>query len=373
MKSFTLVGQDEKTKARAGILHTVHGDIPTPVFMPVGTQGTVKAMAPDRLQAIGVKMLLGNSYHLHLRPGEDLIREMGGLHRFMAWDGSILTDSGGFQIFSLSDLVKIDDQGALFRSHLDGSLHHFTPEISMQIQQDIGADVVMILDQCVGYPASDYQVKVSTDRTLIWARKCREAFQSESQMLFGIVQGGTIPELRKYSAIETVKIGFDGYAIGGLSVGEPKPIMYSMIDTVEPYLPISQARYLMGVGSPESIIASVIRGIDMFDCVLPTRNARNSALLTWSGKMNIDRLEYSRDSNPIDLECQCYTCQNFSRSYLRHLFKAGEILAAELATIHNLFFMVELMNRIRKVILNGSFRDLSSDLLARFQGQIVNS
>ncbi|NLJ49163.1 MAG: tRNA guanosine(34) transglycosylase Tgt [Candidatus Atribacteria bacterium] len=373
MKSFTLIHQDEQSKARVGILHTSHGDIPTPVFMPVGTQGTVKAMAPDRLKAVGVKMVLGNSYHLHLRPGEDLIREMGGLHRFMSWDGSILTDSGGFQIFSLSDLVKIDDQGALFRSHLDGSLHCFTPETSMQIQQDIGADVVMVLDQCVGYPASDYHVKMGTDRTLVWAQKCREAFQSDSQMLFGIVQGGTLPELRKYSAEETVRIGFDGYAIGGLSVGEPKPIMYAMIDEVEPYLPKSHARYLMGVGTPDSIIEGVRRGIDMFDCVLPTRNARNSALLTWSGRMNIDRLEYSRDSNPIDPQCQCYTCQNFSRSYLRHLFKAGEILAAELATIHNLFFMVELMNRIRKAILNGSFQDLSSDLFACFQGQIVNT
>jgi len=372
MEPFTLLCKDEKTSARVGVLHTFHGDIETPVFMPVGTQGSVKSVAPDRLQEIGVKILLGNSYHLHLRPGEDIIKEAGGLHRFMSWDGSILTDSGGFQIFSLADLVQINDEGATFRSHLNGSLHRFTPETSMQIQQDIGADVVMILDQCVGYPATDYQVKTATDRTLIWARKCRDVFQSKSQLLFGIIQGGTHEALRIYSAHETVKIGFDGYAIGGLSVGEPKPIMYQMIEVAIPCLPVSKARYLMGVGLPDSIIEGVKRGIDMFDCALPTRNARNACILTWSGRMNIDRLEYARDSKPIDTHCGCYTCRNFSRSYLRHLFKAGEILAAELATIHNLFFMIELMNRIRKAILNGSFRDLSSDILARYYGQDIN-
>lgn len=363
---FTVLAVDHESQARLGILHTAHGDVETPVFMPVGTQGTVKAIAPDRLREIGVQIFLCNAYHLHLRPGEDLVQEAGGLHRFISWDRALLTDSGGFQVFSLTDLVRVDDEGVTFRSHLDGSLHRLTPQEAVRIQTALGADIIMILDQCVGFPASSYEERLATERTLRWARCAREAFQSEEQMLFGIVQGGTSRELREWSAQETVRIGFDGYAIGGLSVGEPKPLMYEMIECVEPFLPVEKPRYLMGVGNPVSIVEGVWRGVDMFDCVLPTRNARNACLFTPWGKMNIDRLEFARDFGPVDPDCGCYLCRNFSRAYLRHLFKAGEILAAELATIHNLYFMVKLMKSIRHALRGGYFREFREEFLSRY-------
>lgn len=364
---FELLAVDSHSRARLGILHTLHGDIETPVFMPVGTQGTVKAVAPDRLREIGVRIFLCNAYHLHLRPGESLVREAGGLHRFISWEGAILTDSGGFQIFSLANLVRVDEEGISFRSHLDGSLHHLTPESAMQIQMDLGADIIMTLDQCVGFPVSSYEEGRAAQRTLFWARRCREAFTSSHQMLFGILQGGTNRELRIHSAQETVKIGFDGYAMGGLSVGEPKPLMYEIIESVEPFLPEEKPRYLMGVGNPVSIVEAVERGIDMFDCVLPTRNARNACLLTPWGKMNIDKLEFARDFRPPDPDCRCYLCRNFSRAYLRHLFKAGEILASELATIHNLHFMVKLMGSIRHALRGGYWREFREEFLSRYR------
>jgi queuine tRNA-ribosyltransferase len=363
---FTLQTVDRGSRARLGVLHTPHGDIETPVFMPVGTQGTVKAIAPDRLREMGVQIFLCNAYHLHLRPGEDVVREAGGLHRFISWDGALLTDSGGFQVFSLTDLVRIDDEGVSFRSHLDGSLHRLTPEEAIRIQMDLGADIIMILDQCVGFPASAYEERLAMERTLRWARRAKEAFHSEEQMLFGIVQGGVDRTLREHSARETVHLGFDGYAIGGLSVGEPKPLMYEMLECVESFLPPEKPRYLMGVGNPSSIVEAVERGVDMFDCVLPTRNARNACLFTPWGKMNIDRLEFARDFNPVDPDCGCYLCRNFSRAYLRHLFKAQEILAAELATIHNLYFMVKLMASIRHALRGGYWKEFREEFRSRY-------
>lgn len=364
---FTVCAVDPHSRARYGILETPHGSIETPVFMPVGTQGTVKAVAPDRLKALGVRIFLCNAYHLHLRPGEELIREAGGLHRFISWDGALLTDSGGFQVLSLAQLVRIDDEGVSFRSHLDGSLHRFTPESAIRIQEALGADIIMTLDECVGFPASLERERKAAERTIRWARRCREVFSGNGQLLFGIVQGGMTRDLRQFCARKIVEIGFDGYAIGGLSVGEPKPLMYEMIDAVEPLLPEDKPRYLMGVGSPESIIEAVLRGVDMFDCVLPTRNARNACLFTSQGRMNIDRQEFARDFRPPDPKCTCYTCQNFSRAYLRHLFKAGEILAAELATIHNLAFMVKLMADVRRALQEGCFSEFAREFLSFYR------
>ncbi|HSV30469.1 MAG TPA: tRNA guanosine(34) transglycosylase Tgt [Atribacteraceae bacterium] len=363
---FEVLQIDNRSRARRGLLKTAHGQIETPVFMPVGTQGTVKAVAPDRLRDLGVDIFLCNTYHLHLRPGEALLRDAGGLHSFISWDGSLMTDSGGFQVFSLSALNTVDDRGVTFRSHLDGSLHTLTPESCIQIQKDIGADIVMVLDQCIGYPATLHQETTAAHRSMFWARRCKEAFCSANQLLFGIAQGGMQEDLRRWSAGKLVETGFDGYALGGLSVGEPKPLMYSMIEACEPILPVDRPRYLMGVGSPDCILEGVARGIDMFDCVLPTRNARNSSLLTRFGRLNIKREEYSRDFSPPDSDCGCFTCRTFSRAYLRHLFKAGEILAAELATIHNLSFMVELLESVRKSVKEGYFMDFYTDFLRRW-------
>lgn len=364
MGHFRVLVADPHSKARLGILETPHGAIETPVFMPVGTQGTVKAIAPDRLKALGVQIFLCNAYHLHLRPGEDLVREAGGLHRFISWDGALLTDSGGFQVFSLAQLVRVDDEGVLFRSHLDGSLHHFTPEVTMKIQKDLGADIVVTLDECVGFPVSLERERQAAERTIHWAKRCREVFEGDRQILFGIVQGGTSPELRRFCAQKIVEIGFDGYAIGGLSVGEPKTLMYEMIEVLDSLLPSDKPRYLMGVGHPASILEAVLRGVDMFDCVLPTRNARNACLFTSQGKFNIDRVEFARDFRPPDPSCSCYTCCHFSRAYLRHLFKAGEILAAELATIHNLAFMIKLMADIRRALKEGYFLEFAREFLS---------
>ncbi len=352
---FDLLKKDTSSSARLGRFHTVHGTVNTPVFMPVGTVGTVKAMTPHEVKDLGAEIILGNTYHLMLRPGHELIRELGGLHRFMAWDGPILTDSGGFQVFSLGDLRKITEDGVYFQSHIDGAKHTLTPESAMEIQEALGSDIMMILDECTPYPATFDYAKSSMERTLRWGKRCRDHHlrpegNSESQALFGIVQGSMFKELREVSAKETVNIGFDGYALGGLSVGESKNEMHEMIEVSVPHLPEDRPRYLMGVGLPEDLIEGVRRGIDMFDCVIPTRNARNGMLFTTFGSIQIKHSRYISDNSPIDPECGCYTCKHFSRAYLRHLYMAKEILSSRLNTIHNLYYYLNLMKGVREAI-----------------------
>lgn len=364
--SYTLVKQDEHTHARAGIIHTPHGEIPTPAFAPVGTQATVKTLSPHELKELGASLILANTYHLYLRPGADVIERMGGLHRFMSWDRPILTDSGGFQIFSLQELRTFREDGVIFRSHIDGSEHIFTPEGVIKVQEQLGADIIMCLDECA--PPLDYAYNVGAmARTHRWAERCRAAHTREDQALFGIVQGGVFPELRAQSAEFLVSLDFPGYAIGGLSVGEPKEMMWAMVEVVTAILPASKPRYLMGVGSPEDLFEGVARGIDLFDCVLPTRIARNGALLTHTGRLNIRNAQYAEDPLPIEEGCECYTCRHFSRAYLRHLFKAGEILGLRLATIHNVHFELALMRRIRQSILDGTFREFKAEFLSSFR------
>jgi queuine tRNA-ribosyltransferase len=341
-------------RARAGVFHTPHGPIPTPVFAPVGTQATVKAMLPRDLHDVQATLVLANTYHLHLRPGDDLVRDMGGLHRFMQWPGPILTDSGGFQVFSLAEINRIDDDGVTFRSHIDGSAHRFTPEISMQIQQNLGADIIMCFDECPK-PRDRKIVEPAVARTSAWAQRCRDAHPDDNrQALFGIVQGGIFEDLRAQSAEALLHIGFPGYAIGGLAVGESKTEMYQTLDHTVPLLPDDKPRYLMGVGEPDDLIEGVIRGIDIFDCVIPTRLARHGSALTARGRINMRNLEYARDERPLDPGCGCYTCQHFSRAYLRHLVKAKEILGHMLLTRHNIHFLVQHMQTMRTAILNGA-------------------
>ncbi len=348
---FTVTHQDPSKLARTGEIHTSHGSFPTPVFMPVGTQASVKAMGPDDLERLKVKILLGNTYHLYLRPGHELIREMGGLHKFMCWNGPILTDSGGYQVFSMRKLTKVSEEGVAFQSHIDGSGHMLSPEIAMEIQEALGADIIMAFDEPVSYPTSRNETETSGQLTTRWAKRCKDAHQnSPSQALFGIVQGGMFPDLRERSAKEIVDLGFPGYAVGGLSVGEPKELMAEMIDATVPHLPKEAPRYLMGVGFPEDIIRSVLQGIDMFDCVVPTRNARNGTLFTSFGKILIKNEVFKKDPRPVDSKCGCYTCLNFSRAYLRHLFASGEILSYRLNTIHNLHYYMKLMEEIRGAI-----------------------
>lgn len=347
---FELIKECKQTKARLGRLHTPHGIINTPVFMPVGTQATVKTMTPEELKDIGAEIILSNTYHLYLRPGSKLIREAGGLHKFMNWDRPILTDSGGFQVFSLGPLRKITEDGVEFRSHLDGSKHFMTPELATEVQMDLGSTIAMAFDECAPYPCTFEYAREALERTTRWAERCKKAHNRMDQALFGIVQGGMYRELREQSARELVELDFPGYAIGGLSVGEPKPLMYEVLDYITPLLPADKPRYLMGVGSPDCIIEGVIRGVDMFDCVLPTRIARNGTAMTSGGKVVIRNAVYARDFTPLDHECDCYTCRNYSRAYLRHLFKAEEILALRLVTIHNLYFLLRLMEHLRKAI-----------------------
>lgn len=362
---FTLVKEDEKTGARAGVIHTPHGDIPTPIFAPVGTQATVKTMTPHELKDVGAKLILANTYHLYLRPGPAVIERLGGLHRFMGWDGPILTDSGGFQIFSLQDLRKFTEEGVVFRSHIDGSQHFFSPEGVVKIQEQLGADIIMCLDECA--PPLDYDYnRRALERTHRWAERCRRAQTREDQALFGIVQGGIFADLRRQSAQFLVSLDFPGYAIGGLSVGEPKADMHAMLEVVNAILPAYKPRYLMGVGSPEDFFESVARGVDLFDCVLPTRLARNGALMVPAGRLNIRNAVFAEDPRPIEEGCACYTCRHFSRAYVRHLFKAGEILGLRLATIHNLHFALSLMRRIRTSILEGTFVDFKEEFLSQF-------
>ncbi len=365
--SFELLKTDPNSRARLGTMTTAHGDVRTPVFMPVGTQGTVKAMTPEWLKEAGAEIILGNTYHLYLRPGQELIREHGGLHRFMHWDGPILTDSGGFQVFSLGPLRRITEEGVRFQSHIDGSSHFISPEKAVEIQEALGSDIMMCFDDCTPYPADRSYVETSMALTHRWARRCRDAKINPDQALFGIVQGGVHRDLRRISVETLTEIGFDGYAIGGLSVGEPKDLMMETVEATAPLLPTGRARYLMGVGTPEDIVEGVQYGIDMFDCVIPTRSARNGLLFTNRGKVVIKNARYRNDQAPLDEECDCYTCRNFTRAYLRHLFIAREILALMLNTIHNVRFYVALMERIRTAIAGDAFADFRRSFRERLQ------
>lgn len=351
---FQVKKQDRRSGGRLGILHTPHGDVLTPAFMPVGTQATVKGLTPEELRGLGVQIVLCNTYHLHLRPGEGVIGALGGLHRFMNWPGPILTDSGGFQVFSLSPFRRISEDGVLFRSHLDGSERFLSPEEAMRIQRDLGADIAMCLDECIPYPVSRPYAEESTARTSRWATRCKAALGDSPEMaLFGIVQGGTYRDLRRRSAEELVGIGFDGYALGGLSVGEPlEERMVSVREALE-VLPMDSPRYLMGVGSPEDLVSFAFLGVDLFDCVLPTRCARNGLLFTRGGRLDIRHAEHARSHMPVDPGCQCYTCRNYTRAYLRHLYLSKEILSARLNTIHNLHYYMTLMMEIREAIEGG--------------------
>ena len=357
---FLRIKNDPSCAARLGKIKTPHGDVSTPVFMPVGTQASVKALTPEQVRGLGAEIILGNTYHLYLRPGHRLIADLGGLHRFMNWQGPILTDSGGFQIYSLGALRKIAEEGATFQSHIDGSSQFLGPESAVEIQRALGSDIMMCLDECIAYPAGHQEVERALERTTRWALRCKKSLGNDRQALFGIIQGGIYPDLRRRSGEEIVSIGFDGYAIGGLSVGEPKELMLENLAVTAPLLPEDRPRYLMGVGTPEDLVEGVYHGIDMFDCVMPTRNARNGLLFTNGEKVVIKNARYREDRSPIDSTCDCYTCQNYSRAYLRHLYVAGEILAMTLNTIHNLRYYLRLMERIREAIRDeryANFRD----------------
>ena len=356
--TYELIKKDPKTRARRGRLHTPHGTIETPVFMPVGTAATVKAMRPEDVKDLGAEIILSNTYHLYLRPGHEIVREAGGLHKFMNWDRPILTDGGGFQVFSLGAIRKITEEGVKFRSHIDGSPHMLTPEKSIEIQQALGSDIMMAFDECPPYPADRTYVKNSLERTTRWLKRCKEAHtEPEKQSLFGIMQGGMYKDLRYQSAMEIVDLDLPGYAIGGLSVGEPREIMYEVLDYCTDYLPQDKARYVMGVGTPDHLFEGVERGVDMFDCVLPTRLARNGGAMTSHGRISIKNKKFERDFTPLDHECDCYVCRNYSRAYLRHLFKANEILSSMLLSHHNLYFLVHTMQNIRKAIEEDRFSE----------------
>jgi len=363
---FELLKRDPHSQARVGVIHTPHGQIPTPVFAPVGTQATVKAVSPQELRELGTSLILANTYHLYLRPGPDIIADLGGLHRFMGWDGPLMTDSGGFQVFSLAHLRAVDMTGVTFRSHLDGSEHLFTPEKVIEIQEKLGADIILCLDECPEPLDYDYNVQ-ALERTHNWAERCKRAHTRHDQALFGIVQGGTFADLRRKSAEFIVSLDFPGYAIGGLSVGEPKELMHEMLEVTVPLLPEDKPRHLLGVGSPEDIFEGVARGIDIFDCALPTRIARNGALFIRTGRLNIRNARYADDPSPIEEGCDCYTCRHFSRAYLRHLILANEILGLRLTTLHNLHFMLNLMREIREAILAGTFAALKEKFLANYR------
>jgi queuine tRNA-ribosyltransferase len=353
--------------ARAGELNTAHGKVLTPVFLPVGSQATVKTLTPHDIKELGFNMLLANTYHLYLRPGIDVIKKLGGLHRFMAWDGAILTDSGGYQVFSLSPLCKISDEGATFRSHIDGSEHFLTPELAVKYQESLGADIIMVLDECSAYGDSKEKVLKAMNRTHRWAERCLKAHHNKDQALYAIVQGGMFPDLRQASAEFLTGLDFPGYAIGGLSVGEPKEVTLPLVEQTAALLPEDKPRYLMGVGAPEDLVEGVARGIDIFDCALPTRVARNGALFTRKGRVNIRRATYSKMDRPIDPACDCYACRTFSTAYISHLFRSEELLGLRLATIHNLRFIRNLMNDIRNAILDGTFTAFRKDFLSNYQ------
>ena len=360
--TYEMIKKDSRTKARRGRVNTPHGPIETPVFMPVGTAGTVKAMKPEEVRDMGAQIILGNTYHLYLRPGHEVVKAAGGLHKFMNWERAILTDSGGFQVFSLGAMRKISEEGVEFRSHIDGSKHMLSPEKSMEIQNALGSDIMMAFDECAPYPADRNYVKNSLERATRWLKRCKEYHKNtEQQSLFGIMQGGMYKDLRKQSAEEIVELDLPGYAIGGLSVGEPKEIMYEVMDGCVDYLPADKPRYLMGVGSPDCLFEGVERGIDMFDCVLPTRIARHGMAMTSQGRVNIKNAKYERDFTPLDPNCDCYTCRNYSKAYLRHLFKSDEILSSMLMTTHNLHFLVNTMAGIRKAIEEDRFLEYKKE------------
>ncbi len=352
--------------ARTGLLSTAHGQVETPIFMPVGTQGTVKSLCPTDLHDLKAQIILGNTYHLYLRPGDELVARLGGLHRFMGWDGPILTDSGGFQVFSLSGLRRITEEGVTFSSHIDGSKHLFSPEKVVSIQRNLGSDIMMVLDECVPYGADRAYTEKSLALTTRWAARCRQAHpaRDRGQLLFGIVQGGFFKDLRAESARQLIDLDFEGYALGGLSVGESRPEMYDILCDATPLLPAHKPRYLMGVGAPRDLLAGMAAGIDMFDCVLPTRNARNGTLFTTKGKVNIKRAEYREDDSPLDADCPCYACRTFSKAYLRHLYIAKELLSYRLNTLHNLTFFSQMMERARAAIRDGRFAAFRADLEA---------
>ncbi|MBO4326564.1 MAG: tRNA guanosine(34) transglycosylase Tgt [Clostridia bacterium] len=357
----------KQSGARLGVLHTPHGDIDTPTFMPVGTQASVKGISPGELRDLNAQIILSNTYHLYLRPGHELVREAGGLHKFMNWDRAILTDSGGFQIFSLSTLRKITEEGVYFNSHLDGSKHFISPEKAMEIENALGADIIMAFDECAPYPSTYEYTKKSMYMTTRWAERCLKAHtDTERQSLFGIVQGGMYADLRKISARDLVSMDFPGYAIGGLSVGEPAPLMYEMLDETVPELPDNKARYLMGVGTPDYLIEGAIRGIDMFDCVLPTRIGRNGTCMTTHGKVIVRDAAYAKDFSPIDPDCGCMACRDHTRAYVRHLIKAGEMYGLRLTTLHNLFFLIDLMKQVRYAILNDSLLDFRREFYEKY-------
>jgi len=358
---FEVLQTDGATRARRGRVHTPHGVFETPAFMPVGTQAAVKAMMPEQLLDIGAKIILSNSYHLFLRPGHEVIKQLGGLHNFMGWEGPILTDSGGFQVFSLSNLRKVDNDGVRFRSHLNGDLFFLTPELAVDIQSALGSDIMMVLDDCLAHPASHSDARISMKRSLEWAARCRshlDAKPEHSQALFGIVQGAIFKDLREESAANLIETGFEGYAIGGLGVGEPIPKMYEVVERIEPFLPVDRPRYLMGVGTPHDLIECVSRGMDMFDCVIPTRHARNGSLFTRDGHIVIRHAQFKDDPEPIDTDCGCPVCRKYSRAYLRHLFLSKEILSSVLNTVHNLFFYLDTMRKIRHFIEFERFNEL---------------
>jgi queuine tRNA-ribosyltransferase len=364
---FKLAKTCSKTKARAGTLTTPHGSVPTPVFLPVGSQGTVKTLTPDELESLGVGMILANTYHLYLRPGVETISKLGGLHRFMSWNGPILTDSGGFQVFSLGHLRRISDEGALFRSHVDGSEHFLTPEFAIELQEQLGADIIMVLDECPPYGDDFEKIRRAMERSHLWAERCQRRHKRKGQALFGIVHGGTFAKLRHQSADFLTSLDFPGYAIGGLSLGEPKELMHSMLDETVPLLPDDKPRYLMGVGSSEDLVECVARGVDMFDSALPTRLGRNGAVFTQHRRYNIGNARFKQKKGPLDPDCDCYTCRNFSAAYLHHLFKAQELLAYRLATIHNVRFIMRLMEQIRRSILDDTFDNFKEAFIQNYQ------
>ncbi len=365
--TYELIHVCRQTGARLGRVHTPHGSFDTPAFMPVGTQASVKGMSPDELKDVQAGIILGNTYHLYLRPGHQLIGRAGGLHRFMNWDRPILTDSGGFQVFSLADLRDIREEGVTFRSHIDGSRHFISPEKSMEIQNALGSDIMMAFDECAPYPCDYNYAKKSMEMTTRWAIRCKEAHKNTGQQaLFGIVQGSTYADLRRESAKQLTELDFPGYGIGGLSVGEPGEIMNEMLEETTPLLPADKPRYLMGVGSPDYLIDGSIRGIDMFDCVLPTRIGRNGTVFTANGRIIVRDAKYAEDFSPIDPECDCYVCRNFSRGYIRHLFKSGEMLGLRLATWHNLRFLLKLMEDVREAIRNDRLMDFRNEFFSKF-------
>ncbi len=367
---YELIKVCKQSGARLGWLHTPHGTFETPMFMPVGTQATVKTMSPEELKEIGSGVILANTYHLYLRPGHDVVREAGGLHRFMNWNRGILTDSGGFQVFSLSPLRKITEEGVSFRSHISGEPLFLSPEKSIEVQNALGADIIMAFDECPPYPAEREYVQASLERTTRWAERCLKAHRRpQDQALFGIVQGGMYKDLREQSAKQLVAMDFPGYAVGGLSVGEPKELMYEILSHTTPLLPADKPRYLMGVGSPDALIEGVIRGIDMFDCVLPTRIARNGTTMTSQGRLVVRNARYARDFSPLDPECDCYTCRHYTRAYIRHLIKADEIFGLRLTTYHNLYFLTRLMERIREAIRKDRLLDFRDQFFARYYGE----